>query len=194
MSVQTQIDRISGAVSAALAALKEKGVTVPDGTKVDGLAALIAAIEAGGGSGGLKFAKGTYIPTSDIEIPKTTGEGEVYIPTGTDFYPRMYFFWETASAATSSTSIKALHFACGFVTSGMENSGRKGVNFAIYYGSSTTSFKYDAKTTITSNANSGDLARSKLSMDKFKLPNYGSYYSYLFAGREYCWLVVGDEE
>lgn len=52
MSVQTQIDRISGAVSAALAALSEKGVEVPAGTKVDGLAALIAAIEAGGGSGG----------------------------------------------------------------------------------------------------------------------------------------------
>ena len=48
MSVQTQIDRISRAVSAALAALSEKGVTVPDGTKVDGLAALIESIEAGG--------------------------------------------------------------------------------------------------------------------------------------------------
>lgn len=48
MSVQTQIDRISGAVSDALAALAEKGVTVPEGTKVDGLAALIEAIESGG--------------------------------------------------------------------------------------------------------------------------------------------------
>lgn len=44
MSIQTQIDRISGAVSAALTALMKKGVTVPDGTKVDDLAALIAAI------------------------------------------------------------------------------------------------------------------------------------------------------
>ena len=49
MSVQTQIDRISGAVQSAIAALTEKGVTVPDGTKVDGIAALIASIEAGGG-------------------------------------------------------------------------------------------------------------------------------------------------
>ena len=47
MSVQTQIDRISEAVQSALAALTEKGVTVPDGTKVDGLAALIANIEDG---------------------------------------------------------------------------------------------------------------------------------------------------
>ena len=49
MSVQTQIDRISGAVSAALTALSEKGVEVPAGTKVDDLAALISGIEAGGG-------------------------------------------------------------------------------------------------------------------------------------------------
>ena len=55
MSVQTQIDRISGAVSAALTALSEKGVEVPAGTKVDGLAALIAAIEAGGGEGGTGY-------------------------------------------------------------------------------------------------------------------------------------------
>jgi hypothetical protein len=49
MSVQSQINRISGAVSDALAAITEKGVTVPAGTKVDGLADLIAAIESGGG-------------------------------------------------------------------------------------------------------------------------------------------------
>lgn len=48
MSVQTQIDRISGAVSDALAALAKKGVTVPAGTKVDGMAALIESIEADG--------------------------------------------------------------------------------------------------------------------------------------------------
>ena len=68
MSVQTQIDRISGAVSAALAALTEKGVTVPDGTKVDGLAALIAAIEAGGGSGGdgMKVAFGKIVPSVNL--------------------------------------------------------------------------------------------------------------------------------
>lgn len=74
MSVQTQIDRISGAVSAALAALTEKGVTVPDGTKVDGLAALIAAIEAGGGSGGGGVNYGTiiyesYAQTLSLGVP-----------------------------------------------------------------------------------------------------------------------------
>lgn len=49
MSVQTQIDRISGNVSAALSAIAEKGVIVPDGSNSDALAELIASIEAGGG-------------------------------------------------------------------------------------------------------------------------------------------------
>lgn len=46
MSIQTEIDRISGNVSAALSAIVEKGVTVPDGSTSDALAELIASIEA----------------------------------------------------------------------------------------------------------------------------------------------------
>lgn len=49
MSVQTEIDRISGNITAALAAIADKGVTVPDGSTSDTLAELIQAIQAGGG-------------------------------------------------------------------------------------------------------------------------------------------------
>lgn len=49
MSIQTQIDRISGNVSAALSAIAEKGVTVPDGSNSDALAELITSIKQGGG-------------------------------------------------------------------------------------------------------------------------------------------------
>ena len=68
MSVQTQIDRISRAVSAALAAIADKGVTVPDGSNSDSLAALIESIEAGGGGVQLQYnrlypaATGTFTP------------------------------------------------------------------------------------------------------------------------------------
>lgn len=77
MSVQTQIDRISGNVTAALAAIAEKGVTVPDGSGSDALAALIAAIEAGGGGGAdLDFGfdeieTGTYTPATDSHCSAT---------------------------------------------------------------------------------------------------------------------------
>lgn len=46
MSVQTEIGRLRSAKSAIAAAIADKGVTVPDGTKLDGMAALIDSIEA----------------------------------------------------------------------------------------------------------------------------------------------------
>lgn len=78
MSVQTQIDRLETAKNAIVSAITGKGVSVPSGTKLDGLAALIASIVTGGGSGGggsggglpsgvsaLTF--GTFTPTSDCK-------------------------------------------------------------------------------------------------------------------------------
>ena len=63
MSVQTQIDRISGNVSAALSAIAEKGVTVPDGSNSDALAELIASIQAGGGNIRIEQGSVTFVNT-----------------------------------------------------------------------------------------------------------------------------------
>lgn len=49
MSIATDVSRIKGNITAALAAIADKGVTVPDGSTSDALAELIASIEAGGG-------------------------------------------------------------------------------------------------------------------------------------------------
>lgn len=61
MSIQTQIDRISGNISSALTAIAGKGVTVPDGSNSNNLAELIAQIS----SSGMKFTIGTYTPTTE---------------------------------------------------------------------------------------------------------------------------------
>lgn len=60
MSVQSQIDRLAAAKAAIKTVIEGKGVTVPDATALDGFAALIEAIEAGGG---IKVAAGTITPT-----------------------------------------------------------------------------------------------------------------------------------
>lgn len=71
MSVQSEITRLENAKSAIKAAIEGKGVTVPDATLLDGMAALIESIEAGGG-GGFNFlnaaevVSGTITPTSRI--------------------------------------------------------------------------------------------------------------------------------
>ena len=75
MSVQSEITRLSDNVTAALAAIADKGVTVPDGSNSDSLAALIESIEAGGGGG---TAYGTYTPSKDLNIYN----GRIVIETG----------------------------------------------------------------------------------------------------------------
>ena len=70
MSIQTELTRITNAKAAIKAAVEGKGVTVPDGTLLDGMAALIESIQAGGGSSWTDsysvFATGTFTPTENI--------------------------------------------------------------------------------------------------------------------------------
>lgn len=76
MTIQTEITRISGNIAGALAAIAEKGVTVPSGSNSDDLASLIASIEAGGGGGG-----GGGVSTGTFTNSKYTQ----YISTGQSF-------------------------------------------------------------------------------------------------------------
>lgn len=57
MNIQTELTRITNAKAAIKTAIEGKGVTVPDGTLLDGMAALVESIEAGGGGG---IVKGTF--------------------------------------------------------------------------------------------------------------------------------------
>ena len=59
MSIQTELTRLTNAKAAIKAAIEGKGVTVPDGTLLDGMAALIEAIQAGGG---YEITTGHFMP------------------------------------------------------------------------------------------------------------------------------------
>lgn len=50
-AIETKINRLASAKAAIKAAIEGKGVTVPDATLLDGMAALIESIESGGGGG-----------------------------------------------------------------------------------------------------------------------------------------------
>lgn len=65
MSIQTELTRIKNAKAAIKAAIEGKGVTVPEATLLDGMAALIESIEAGGVGGG---------PADHMGYPVVTGE------------------------------------------------------------------------------------------------------------------------
>ena len=73
MSIQTELTRLTNAKAAIQTAIEGKGVTVPDGTLLDGMAALIEAIEAGGGA---KFVTGEFTldtPASGVLVEHNLG-------------------------------------------------------------------------------------------------------------------------
>ena len=76
MSIQTDLTRITNAKSAIKAAIEGKGVTVPDATLLDGMAALIESIEAGGGLdlselGITKSVSGSFTMVNDNSSTET---------------------------------------------------------------------------------------------------------------------------
>ena len=74
MSIQTELTRITNAKTAIKTAIEGKGVAVPDNTLLDGMAALIESIQAGGGSGGGQaFQCGTVVSAdgTNLVVPCT---------------------------------------------------------------------------------------------------------------------------
>ena len=74
MSIQTDLTRIKNAKAAIQTAIEGKGVTVPSGTLLDGMAALIESIEAGGGNASV-FGSITPASNGPITITHNFGDG-----------------------------------------------------------------------------------------------------------------------
>ena len=185
MSVQTQIDRISGAVSAALAALSEKGVEVPAGTKVDGLAALIAAIEAGGGGGG-NISWGTFTLTSDTK--------DYVVTHNLGVVPDIFLFWMT-NQKTSNLTKNELFFGVNTSESFCDFIGGTWCGAStIMTGTTSTSARY-----MTTSANvtrqGGNFmtlygAPGSANATTVKLATSKENY-FLCNGFDYVWVAIG---
>ena len=81
MSVQSEIDRIAGAKSDIATAITNKGVTVPSGTKLDGMAALIGSIESGGSGGKINISVSNYT-RSVVTLRRLGGYSQTLQPSG----------------------------------------------------------------------------------------------------------------
>lgn len=91
MSIQTELTRLTNAKAAIKTAIEGKGVTVPGGTLLDGMAALIESIEAGGGgSFDLSNFMQNITDVISFSFTPTRDEGiyRVYKPS-TNSIPRM---------------------------------------------------------------------------------------------------------
>ena len=99
MSIQTELTRLTNAKAAIQTAIEGKGVTVPDGTLLDGMAALIESIEAGGG-GEVNVSTGSFTP---VETTKT-----LTIQHNLGKIPKAVFLWVTERTAWGSDSYSVL--------------------------------------------------------------------------------------
>ncbi|MDY4581609.1 MAG: hypothetical protein SPD81_01970 [Candidatus Faecousia sp.] len=103
MSIQTDLPRIINAKAAIKAAIEGKGITVPDGTLLDGMAALIEGIEAGGG-GGFQVALGTFTPAETKALNLLP---PFSIEHNAGFTPDVFIFYKTETGTYDMIAISA---------------------------------------------------------------------------------------
>ena len=117
MSIQAELTRITNAKAAIKTAIEGKGVTVPDGTLLDGMAALIESIEAGGGSGGgdggwaidgFALLSGTFTPEADITSGYYKIKVGTYKTAPTKVYSALYIIDGFPDGSTTKHGIAAI--------------------------------------------------------------------------------------
>ena len=112
MGIQTDLPRIINAKADIKAAIEGKGVTVPEATLLDGMAALIESIETGGGDFSALPQKidtvlsGSVTPASDAEDFFIKDFGNI---TSMNYLPRIFIMFRKTPA--SSTSYASCLFA-----------------------------------------------------------------------------------
>ena len=103
MSIASEVSRIAAAKTAIATAVAGKGVTVPSGTLLDGMAALIDGIETGGGGGGLptgitEIIFGSFTPASNVYSQSITHNFGV-APVGAMLWSESFNLAQNAATA-----------------------------------------------------------------------------------------------
>ena len=179
MSIQTELTRITNAKAAIKAAIEGKGVTVPDGTLLDGMAALIESIEAGGGEKnlfGAYFETGSIIPASDITTDYKIQFQKNFssIPGNSNEPQYIFVLWCSIPPGYTSVAIPNNSFAWVFL-------GRRGKSYAITYG------QYLSSSGSVSNLTyDGDIGTN----DNNRFTLYCTTSKKLVAGYVYNWIAL----
>lgn len=172
MSIQTELTRITNAKAAIKTAIEGKGVTVPDGTLLEGMAAMIESIEAGGGSGGEYIVEeGQFVPTTNIG---EYGSIEHSIGVAPFFY---VIFLSESSSMNTNVSTNTNMLSCCYVGG---NSYRVGKHLSD--GSYNARFNH---VPVTSN-----YASTEKYIYAGALSIGGSSFKYI-AGKTYKWIAIG---
>ena len=193
MSVQTEITRIESAKNAIATAIEGKGVTVPDGTLLDGMAPLIESIETGGG--GMKVEVFSITPADEIPA----GEYEIGETTITNPHFCVCFDGTQPDSINTDTQKYAglmTYVGCDATLWGEIGSAYNRSNFGLVYTKGTSTYKYtryNYGNVIGFNTNYGNnsfyVTNGKLYSDSDEVTTS----KWLFeAGHTYYILLIGE--
>ena len=180
MGIQTELTRITNAKAAIKTAIEGKGVTVPDGTLLDGMAALIESIEAGGGEEtlfGTYFETGSIIPASDITTDYTITFQKSFSSVPGNLFNPYYIFVLWCSIPPGSVTVEVPKNSWGWVFS-----GRRKMNGNFTYG------QYISNSGSVSNATYSGIIGDDSYSNKFTL--YCTESKKLVAGYVYHWIAL----
>lgn len=168
-SIVGNLDASSFAAS-IVAAIEGKGVTVPDGTLLDGMASLIESIEAGGGSG-IVYTSGTLVFSSSTRCDGyelTHGLGQI---------PQIFII--TSKYQVTSTDY-GLYFHTE-ISEKLRNVGYDAAKFCYAYSNTGINFR----------GRSGLLFNQINTMDENKITFRDADYAYFATGTPYSWIAIG---
>ena len=130
MSIQTELTRITNAKAAIKTAIEGKGVTVPSGTLLDGMATLIESIEAGGGEnvlyGEISVSTDGTSFGLEIEKPNNYENGTV---------PAFAVAWNSSDFLSNSQTTEKCLFLATDGISGFRRTSASGKNLDLNGGS-----------------------------------------------------------
>lgn len=167
MSIASDVTRIESAKAAIKAAIEGKGVTVPDATLLDGMAALIESIEAGGG-GGFQVALGTFIPA---ETQSLNSIPPVSIEHNAGFTPDVFIFYQASSGTYGIIAVSAK----ATILWGIESN----INYSCYVMAKGSSSMGEGN--LKSYPPTGDVVYIRSNISNHKVT----------AGQEYRWIAIG---
>ena len=179
MSIQTELTRITNAKAAVKAAIEGKGVTVPDGMLLDGMATLIESIEAGGVAPDFGYALdfGTMVLAGD-----KYGSSKSIITNLSKVYAAFVWCPELFTTAPESTNTP--------IIAGAYIADSVGVTISKETYHKISSYLY--RNSASSSASLGGGTGIKLTdrpSSSFIIYVQSLYY---IAGYEYRWIAWGD--
>lgn len=178
MSVQSEITRLENAKSAIKAAIEGKGVTVPDATLLDGMAALIDSIEAGGGGyevsfGLINLAEDSTTITFEHGLSKAPDYVSIFLPIGQSY-------------KSYANSLRTYYKRRGFIFDSISE------NRDVYATRSSTSYVYHENGTVQ-----GDvdfiIDDTTVTASECKFSNANNPARIWISGKSYMWICISGD-